>query len=172
MNLLICCFWGHCLDDFWQIYSLKACVPRITMTCLFDQCGRTDTLSSLFNRHIRTTHMGSVFEIGLDEFLIPDSSDGINPSLEPCEFDHLFHPNAVGATQISWCFWSLHIYPVSWQIKKHQRAGKSVVCLRRLLVLYGLSMYEFLFWFPLIFLLLVTTGTFQKLAKANWILNI
>jgi len=54
-----------------------ACVASITMNCPFDQCGWTDSLSALFNPHIRTTCMGSGFEISLGESTIPDSSEGI-----------------------------------------------------------------------------------------------
>ena len=54
-----------------------ACVASITMNCPFDQCGWTDSLSALFNPHIRITCMGSGFEISWGESTIADSWEGI-----------------------------------------------------------------------------------------------
>lgn len=44
----------------------------------FDHCGSADTLSVLFSPHIRTTCMGSGSDTCLDEFLTPNSRDGVS----------------------------------------------------------------------------------------------
>ena len=124
-----------------------ACVASITMNCPFDQCGWTDSLSALFNPHIRITCMGSGFEISWGESTIADSWEGIVRPFAQMQrarqrslFVFLVHNSHSGSSGKSGNIGRVVGHQsVSIDFSKPYRSGYKVLLL---------------VWFPLMFLLL------------------